>query len=126
MLNGLKVITFLYTLFIVVASLGKFVIGVFPKQVPNSDKIGHFIAYAGFSFIWGFYFLKLKKFTFAKTIVTSLVWSIFFGILMEVCQWLFTSYRQPDYYDILANSAGALIGLLIFGIFFDSFKKSSY
>jgi len=102
---------------VVFASLGKFALGVFPKGVAHSDKIGHFIIYTGFTIIWIFFFLKVKKKSILKSIYTAFIWSVFFGVFMECCQWMFTSYRQFDYYDMLANTTGSLLGLLIFGIF---------
>lgn len=115
-----------YTFLVVVASLGKFVLGVFPKQVAHSDKIGHFIAYTGFTLVWLLFFLKVKNNSLKQSIYKSVIWSVFFGILMECCQWFFTSYRQFDCYDMLANTAGSMFGLLIFGIFFAFVKKDNF
>jgi len=36
-----------------------------------------------------------------------------YGIAMEICQKLFTTTRTADVLDLLANTAGALVGLLI-------------
>ncbi len=123
-MRKLAVVTaYMYTLLVIVASLGRFVLGMFPKGVAHSDKIAHFIAYAGFSLVWSFYFFKAKEYSFLKSVQVSLLWSIFFGVLMEFCQWFFTNYRQFDYYDMLANSFGTLIGLLIFKVFFVLMQK---
>ncbi len=112
-----------YTILIIVASLGRFVMGVFPKGVAHSDKIGHFVAYAGFAFVWGVYFVKVLNFQLLKSSRLVFLWSVSFGVLMECCQWVFTSYRQFDYYDMLANTVGSLLGLLVFRVFFAFIKK---
>jgi len=119
----LPVVTYGYTILIVVASLGKFVIGFLPKGVAHSDKIGHFIAYMLFSFLWGLYFYREKGVDAKKSMMISLLMSVFFGIFMEFCQWIFTSYRQFDYYDMLANSLGGLLGMLILSVFLVFMKK---
>jgi len=121
-----SVVAYAYTFLVVIASLGKIAsLGVFPENVKHSDKIGHFIAYAGFAFVWGFFFVKSKKYNLKKSIGLSLLWSVFFGVLMECCQWFFTNYRQFDYYDMLANTFGAVLGLLLFGIIFVFTKKDN-
>jgi len=119
----LSVIAYGYTLFVVAVSLAKFAFAIFPSGVKNSDKIGHFIAYAVFAFVWALFGVQNKAITYSRSILLSFVWSVFFGILMEVCQWVFTSYRQFDYYDMLANALGSVIGLLFFYSYFVFIKK---
>ncbi len=119
----LSVFAYGYTLFIVAASLGKFAINIFPQRVDHSDKIGHFMAYSVFAFIWASFLFKAKGIKFNKSIFFSFLWSALFGVLMEFCQWIFTSYRQFDYYDMLANTAGSIIGLLFFYIYFEFIQK---
>lgn len=36
-----------------------------------------------------------------------------YGILMEICQELFTKTRTADVLDVLANSLGAALGLIV-------------
>ncbi len=119
----LRVLAYGYTLFIIAASLGKFAINIFPQKVNHSDKIGHFIAYSVFAFIWAFFLIKAKGVKINNSILFSLLWSVSFGVVMEFCQWVFTSYRQFDYYDMLANTAGSVMGLLFFYIYFEFIQK---
>jgi len=83
-----------------------------------SDKLIHISAYLLISISW---LLSFKEK--AKTLkVNSLIFiSIFaYGIIIEIFQGVFTSYRQFDYFDILANLVGIIVA---FTIFFKSFQK---
>lgn len=77
------------------------------------DKFGHFAFHFGLTFLW-FLFLKTtykteNKFALSK----AFLFSFFFGILIEICQGLFTETRQSDIYDVIANSLGALTAVVI-------------
>lgn len=119
----LSVFAYGYTLFIVAASLGKFVINILPAKIDHSDKFGHFIAYSVFAIVWASFLLKVKAIKTSNSIFFSFLWSVFFGVSMEFCQWIFTSHRQFDYYDMLANTAGSVVGLLFFYIYFEFIQK---
>jgi VanZ family protein len=84
--------------------------------IPNKDKYVHFTFYFVFVVLW-FLYSKSEN-SDPKSKFSVLLASIGYGILMEICQGLFTNYRTPDIYDVLANSAGAILGL-----FFISFIK---
>lgn len=81
---------------------------ILPKR---ADKLGHVIFHMG---IVGFWFLFLKSahrnqcttFLLKKSVLVS----IFFGIVLELCQALFTSTRSADWQDVCANVAGAVVG----------------
>ena len=75
-------------------------------EIPYKDKYVHFTFYFLFVIFWSFYFKEAKK----QIIV--LLAAIVFGILMEICQGLFTTTRTPDILDVAANSFGALVGLV--------------
>jgi len=77
--------------------------------IPNKDKIVHVVLYFGFVVLWSLY-QSYSSYT-KKTGITILLIAISYGILMEGFQY-FTSTRSPDIYDVLANSFGALLGLL--------------
>ena len=97
---------------------------VFPhvKPVVGLDKVAHFLMYAGFAFacIWGYRKqfisngLTYKK----KALILTLVISIAYGGLTELMQEFFIPLRTGDWLDFLADSAGALIGALVFYLFF--------
>ncbi len=97
---------------------------VFPhvKPVVGLDKVAHFLMYAGFAFacIWGYRKqfisngLTYKK----KALLITLVISIAYGGLTELMQEFFIPLRTGDWLDFLADSAGALIGAMVFYLFF--------
>ena len=79
-------------------------------KIPNKDKMVHFVFYFLFVVLWSFY-VNFKTFNFKKVIVI-LVIAISYGILMELIQGIFTTERTADVFDVFANSAGAIAGLI--------------
>lgn len=88
------------------------------SSVKNIDKIYHAIAYFLLTITWLISFYKKKN-----TKVLIVFACIFFGILIEVMQSKFTSYRTGDSLDIIANSVGVLLAVLFFNLVF---KKKAY
>ena len=81
-------------------------------DVLKFDKLGHFTFHFGITFLW-FLFWKTtyrteNKFAFIK----AFLFSFFFGIIIEICQGLFTTTRQSDINDIYANSVGSFAAVL--------------
>ncbi len=76
--------------------------------IPHSDKLVHIFLYTIFSFLL---LLENKK---SKGIFIRLLFAVFYGILMELFQQYFTTYRSLEIKDILANFSGVMIGLLLF------------
>ncbi len=79
-------------------------------KIENKDKFVHFTFYFVFVVLW-FLFAKDKSIN-KKTKLIVLFSAIGYGILMEICQGVFTTTRTPDILDVLANSLGAIVGLL--------------
>jgi len=84
--------------------------------VSFGDKIFHLLAYVLLTFLWAktfFYILKDKK-----EIVLPYValFCVVFGIIIEVLQGTITDYRSSDVYDVMANTAGVLLTVLILSI----------
>ena len=102
-----------YTLFITILSL------ISLKGVPKlgstfDDKIYHFGAYAIFTLVWYHYFSKASvkyKLLFSAGIAFS------YGIIVEVLQGTFTTYRTEDVSDVLANSFGVLFAVVFIIIY---------
>lgn len=74
------------------------------------DKYVHFTFYFVFVILWISY-SRSKKLS-KKTNLIILFSAIGYGILMEIFQGAFTKNRSADIFDVLANSTGALFGLL--------------
>ncbi|WP_159021883.1 VanZ family protein [Formosa sp. L2A11] len=79
----------------------------------NSDKVFHFLAYCLLALVWYIVFHYGYKWSQTKSLFSSGLLSISFGILIEYLQGNFTETREFDVLDILANSAGVIIMLLI-------------
>ena len=73
--------------------------------ISNKDKYVHFLFYFIFTVLWILFF-KYKQFSNFKLVIFI---AIFYGILMEIFQGIFTTTRHADVYDVLANSAGATV-----------------
>ena len=85
------------------------------KSISVSDKTYHFIAYFFLMFSWLYAFLKNEKFQ--KNIKYLILGCLIFGIVIEILQETITSYRTTSYLDILANSVGIGLAVLIFHFF---------
>ncbi len=99
------------------------------KEAPKieftlADKIVHFAFYF-LACVLGVFFIREKfqsKFSVIQGIIMMALFTVFYGILIEILQHTVTVYRKGDVYDALANSIGAIIGSLFL---FWLFKKSS-
>ena len=90
-----------------------------------TDKMLHAGAYLFLAVLWKLYFVfqasDFKRYT------SNLMWvaiaSFLFGMLIEVLQGTLTSYRTPDWWDILANSTGVVLAVFFFIIMAPQVKK---
>ena len=76
------------------------------------DKIDHAIAYSGLSLLLMLAYRHHRPLWQMSLIV--LLTCTLVGVLLEYCQLWFTSTREFSYYDALANSVGAAIGIILF------------
>ena len=87
-------------------------------NVANLDKVVH----AFFYFVlttFSFLFLKSRigDLNSLKPLIYSFLFSVFFGIGIEIAQGLFTETRQADVFDVLANTSGAGLSILLILLF---------
>ncbi len=98
---------------------------LFPRVKPaiGLDKVAHVIMYAGFAFacLWGYRKqfvsndLSYKK----RAILLTIIISIAYGGLTEIMQETITVlHRSGDWRDLIADSIGTGLGVLIFYLFF--------
>ena len=106
----------LYTATLVFFSLYKITPEITMGNLSIGDKILHACAYFVLFLVWKFsFFLKDKNNSAYKTTIFKIsVLCIAFGMLIEVLQGALTSYRQPDWLDVIANSTGVLIASILF------------
>ena len=95
------------------------------EVVTDTDKYVHLSFYFFFTFIWYQYLVRrLENITKSKVRLYTFIWACSYGIAIEVCQGLFTKDRSADYHDIIANSSGALLAILVLWIY-DKFKNNA-
>lgn len=76
-------------------------------DVPDGDKVGHFLAYATLA-AW-----SVMLFARRRAQWTAAVALVLLGIAMELAQGAFTSDRMMDSYDAIADALGVLFGQLL-------------
>lgn len=85
-------------------------------EIPTNDKVGHFLAYATFSFNLCLLVTRNKQF------IWILTFAVCYGILIEFLQG-FIPGRQPSFLDIVANSSGVLIGAIVYYLIGDRIHR---
>ena len=80
-------------------------------KISHLDKLQHILAYVVLTTSWLLALAKKRS----KIVIISACF--LFGILIEILQETVTNYRTGDYLDIIANSVGVLVGLLLFNQF---------
>lgn len=82
-------------------------------EIPNFDKLIHVVFHFVFTTLWFLYLKKklvgLNNF---QLLSFSLIGSFVFGIAIELMQQFFTTTRNADIFDVLANLLGAFLALL--------------
>ncbi|MBU3820923.1 VanZ family protein [Flavobacteriaceae bacterium XHP0103] len=89
-----------------------------PLKLPNlgvsfGDKVLHTLAYVVLAFLWYAAFIYQSKFNSRKALLWACVFSIFFGMVIEVFQEVFTTTRQADVMDVVANTVGVLFSAFL-------------
>ena len=114
-------IAFLWTFLILYLSLRN--AENIPKvNIPNLDKVVHFTFYFGFVILW-YRYLAFKNDVLLKNKIVLVLISIGFGIAIEFVQKYFTTTRQADILDVVANSTGTLVGIFVVTKFFKENKN---
>ncbi|MBM1105993.1 VanZ family protein [Aurantibacter crassamenti] len=116
---------FIWLVFVTYSSLASFS-GIdtdsYSFNIPYADKIVHFIFYSTAAFLGVFSLREQKKWSVSKrkSFVLLFVFTVIFGIIIEVIQYKFTTNREGDILDALANSLGGLIGVLVCNFIFSN------
>ncbi|MDB2418086.1 VanZ family protein [Flavobacteriaceae bacterium] len=112
--NNAIYIAVFFTISILFGSLVKSEL-IVVESIPVSDKTYHLIAYFLLMLSWLYAFFKKEKF---QEHVKYIILACFiFGIIIEILQGVITSYRTASYLDILANTIGVLLAVVIFHVF---------
>lgn len=81
--------------------------------IESPDKFVHAIFHFLFVLLWYAYYKSAKKLPELRILGKVLSFSIIYGCLIEIAQGLFTTTRQADLKDVMANSGGALLAVLL-------------
>ena len=109
------IVALIYTLSILILSLINLQ-DIKIIELKSSDKVYHTLSYTLMILLWMVHYkLKFKTITFKHFFVLMLS-VIFFGIIIEYLQLFLTSYRSFDWWDVLANTIGVIMGFLLFMI----------
>jgi VanZ family protein len=94
-------------------------------SIPNLDKLAHAFFHFVFTILWFLFFKKqVKKKNQIKLLVAAVFFSLFFGIGIEVLQNRFTTTRNGDVFDVIANFSGAVVAFC-FVFFAKKIKKQA-
>jgi len=80
--------------------------------VPMSDKWAHFLVFAVLFFLWA-QALSVKNNRSISSVKLFFA-LVFYGIIIEVIQDLWYVSRTGDLMDVIANTVGILLGLILF------------
>ncbi|MBT5871436.1 MAG: VanZ family protein [Bacteroidetes bacterium] len=101
-----------YTLLITAALLTP-ITGAPKIEIPFADKMVHLIINAGLFMVWASYVFSGKtntKTTKTYTLPLLFVCTLLYGILIEVVQGSFIPTRGADFFDVIANLCGLILG----------------
>lgn len=112
--NNAVYIAIFFTISILLGSLVKPELVVL-DSISVSDKTYHLIAYFLLMLSWLYAFSNREKFN--ENVKYVIIGCIFFGIIIELLQGTITSYRTASFLDIIANTSGVLLAVVIFHVF---------
>lgn len=112
--NNAVYIAIFFTIAILLGSLVKPEL-VVVDSISVSDKTYHLIAYFLLMLSWLYAFSNREKFK--ENVKYVIIGCIFFGIIIELLQGTITSYRTASFLDIIANTSGVLLAVVIFHVF---------
>jgi VanZ family protein len=98
-----------YTLLITAALLAP-ITGAPKIEIPFADKMVHLIINAGLFVVWASYVFSGKTNTKTYTLPLLFVCTLLYGILIEVIQGSFIPTRGADFFDVVANVCGLILG----------------
>lgn len=94
---------------------GATISGISGPEIPHFDKYVHFILFGVLGVLWSYYVWAKKKMepAVAKWFRFVFMAVVANGILLEVVQYCFIPDRSFDWWDILADAAGAAVAWAI-------------
>lgn len=106
------VLAWLWTVIVAVLCLVRLT-GLPKVGIESPDKYIHSVFHFVFVLLWAQHFRKNLRLPELRLLGLSLVLSVVFGGLIEMAQECFTTTRQADLNDVLANFIGAAMAFLL-------------
>ena len=94
-------------------------------KIPYSDKTIHFVFYCTATVLGCFFVRERTKGNarLRKTVIIVALSMVVYGMIIEVLQSVFTTVRDGNIYDALANTTGAMVGIGIINFLFSREKQ---
>lgn len=87
-------------------------------NVSNLDKLVHLFFHFVLTILWFLYLVKkINPINVRKAGLLAVLFSVFFGIAIEIVQEVFTLTRHGDVLDVFANVSGAICGVAVVILF---------
>ncbi len=106
--------------------LSLFSLSELPKvevQLSFGDKIVHAVFYAFLTiFCYLFMLVEWQKYKKRRTLLVSSVLSFIYGMIIEGLQYVLPYKRSADWFDVLANSLGVFLAILVIRCIIDRNK----
>lgn len=103
-----------------------------PNDIPEVestipvDKLVHFAMYFGFSGACFFAYIHLVRlFNYLMALFLCFVLPVLFGGLIEILQWKYCPGRSGDWFDLLADTLGALT-VIPFALYYKKVHQKKY
>ena len=88
-------------------------------NIENLDKIVHAFFHFVFTSLWILFFkTQIKDPGSYKPYIISFLFSVLFGITIEIMQGQYTTTRKEDALDVVANMVGAVLALFLIFLYF--------
>jgi VanZ family protein len=84
------------------------------------DSFAHAFVFAVFALLWAVAFCKQRRFELLNRypLTAALLFSIFYGVLIEIMQYAIFFRRSADWVDMAADAFGGLLGIIAFYIIY--------
>lgn len=94
--------------------------------IKSADKYVHFTFYFVFTILWFLYLIKKNshiKNTVNRVLIIVFLAALFYGVLIEIAQTVFTVSRKGDVLDVLANTTGSVTAVFLLRLYDTTFRK---
>ena len=87
--------------------------------IENLDKVVHAFFHFVFTSLWILFLkIQIKNPNSYKPYIVSFLFSVLFGVTIEIMQGQYTTSRKEDVLDVVANIAGAALAVFLLILYF--------